>query len=102
MGLEPTTSGFTVRRSNQLNYGRHKIFVYVFYTKTVSQVRELGKYRENPPLCKKFFDFSFFFYTMPISYRAKFRISTFHKSFIIKDYMYHILDIISIKNGIMK
>ncbi len=87
MGLEPTTSGFTVRRSNQLNYGRHNVLVHVFYTKTVSHVRELGQYRENPPLCKKFFDFSIFFHSIPTLSRPTFRLRKYGILFIVKDYI---------------
>lgn len=59
MGLEPTTSGFTVRRSNQLNYGRH--------TKKLCLSR-LGQYMKSREYCKDFFDFPYFFDTICVSF----------------------------------
>lgn len=49
MGLEPTTSGFTVRRSNQLNYGRHAFL-------------EARRVYENGGELQNIFEFSSFLY----------------------------------------
>lgn len=62
MGLEPTTSGFTVRRSNQLNYGRHNVFCILDLHKKLSRMyASSGSIEKKGGIAKNFLIFLIFF-----------------------------------------